>query len=307
MEHIETFLDTSTIHGLSWISGSRRLSKIFWIIVVIGGFSGAGYLISTSFKNWEQSPITTTVAILPMSEIKFPNITICPPKESFLNLNYAIMESKKIKLSDKTRQQLLDDAIGDFQEEYTTELMNNLTKIQDPDRYFNWYKGITEIRYPYYNYFTINYHLTNKIHTTAVKGNISIQYFGKIFDVAKIVGDLYSRIDIIPPRKYQWDYSGKLKIVLRLEKNAMSSLEFERLELYAGKKETIDAGLKHVTRNLSTIRELKISYYRKLFNQQLNTSQFDKMPGFRLTWFYNSNLEPIKKFSKDIKTNCFIR
>ena len=307
MEHIETFLDTSTIHGLSWISGSRRLSKIFWIIVVIGGFSGAGYLISTSFKNWEQSPITTTVAILPMSEIKFPNITICPPKESFLNLNYAIMESKKIKLSDKTRQQLLDDAIGDFQEEYTTELMNNLTKIQDPDRYFNWYKGITEIRYPYYSFFTINYRLTNRIHTTAVTGNISVPYFGEIFNMAKIVGDLYSRIDIIPPRKYQWDYSGKLKIVLRLEKNAMSSLEFERLELYAGKKETIDAGLKHVTRNLSTIRELKISYYRKLFNQQLNTSQFDKMPGFRLTWFYNSNLEPIKKFSKDIKTNCFIR
>ena len=263
MDQVKYFLDTSTIHGLSWISSTRRLVRYFWIIVVIASFSGAGYLIYESFNNWDQSPITTTVEILPISEIKFPNISVCPPKGSFLHLNYAIMESKKTNLSEKAREQLLHDAIDDFQERFTTELMNNLSKIQDPDRYFNWYKGITEIRYPYYSYFTINYHLTNKIHTTAVKGNISIQYFGEIFDMAKIVGDLYSRIDIIPPRKYQWDYSGKLKIVLKLEKNAMRSLEFERLELYADNKETIDAGLKHVTRNLSRKRELKISYYRK--------------------------------------------
>ena len=87
MEHVKTFLDTSTIHGLSWISGTKSWLRLFWILVVIGGFSGAGYLIYTSFNNWEQSPISTTIETLPISRIIFPNITVCPPKQLFLNLN----------------------------------------------------------------------------------------------------------------------------------------------------------------------------------------------------------------------------
>ena len=65
MDNIKTFFDTSTIHGLSWISGTRRWSRLFWILIVAGGFSGAGYLIYTSFDNWEKSPISTTVETRP--------------------------------------------------------------------------------------------------------------------------------------------------------------------------------------------------------------------------------------------------
>jgi len=80
MEHIKAFLDTSTIHGLSWISVSRKWSRLFWIMVVFGGFVGAGTLIYNSFHNWYQSPITTTIETLPISEITFPNVTVCPPE-----------------------------------------------------------------------------------------------------------------------------------------------------------------------------------------------------------------------------------
>ena len=128
-----------------------------------------------------------------------------------------------------------------------------------------------------------------------------------IFDMVKMDGDLYSIIEIIPPRKYEWDYSGKIRIVLKAEKNAMSSLEFERLELFANKNEVIDAGLEHITRNFSKIKELKITYKRKPINQKSSSSQFDMMPGFRLTWFYNSQMEPINKFGNDLKTKSFIR
>ena len=96
MEHIKTFLDTSTIHGLSWISSSTKWSKLIWILIVIGGFTGAGYLIYESFHNWQQSPITTTIETLPISEIIFPNVTVCPPKNSLLELNYDIMKANEI-------------------------------------------------------------------------------------------------------------------------------------------------------------------------------------------------------------------
>ena len=67
----------------------------------MGGFTGAGYLIAKSFDNWKQSPISTTIETLPISQITFPNVTVCPPKNSVLNLNYDVVESNnkyKIKI-----------------------------------------------------------------------------------------------------------------------------------------------------------------------------------------------------------------
>ena len=52
MESIRNFLESSTIHGLSYISTTRKYVRVFWILVVIGGFSGAGVLIFTAFQSW---------------------------------------------------------------------------------------------------------------------------------------------------------------------------------------------------------------------------------------------------------------
>ena len=45
MENIKLFLETSTIHGLSYIAGSRPWVRLFWIITVIAGFTLAGTLM----------------------------------------------------------------------------------------------------------------------------------------------------------------------------------------------------------------------------------------------------------------------
>ena len=56
MTSIRNFLEASTIHGLNYISTTKKLEKVFWIIVVIAGFTGAGVLIYTSFQTWADSP-----------------------------------------------------------------------------------------------------------------------------------------------------------------------------------------------------------------------------------------------------------
>ena len=150
MEHVKTFLDSSTIHGLSWISGTRKWSRIAWILIVIGGFTGAGFLIYESFSNWKQSPISTTIETLPISQITFPKITICPPKNLFLNLNYDIRQAKKIKLTNASRGKLFETAVNLFQNGTFHEIMRNLSILEDPDRYYNWYHGYTRLQYPFY-------------------------------------------------------------------------------------------------------------------------------------------------------------
>ena len=98
MEHIKQFLESSTIHGLNYISSTRKWSSFLWICIVIAGFSGAFYIISQSFLTWQESPIITTVDVLPMSQIKFPKVTVCPPRGTYTSLNYDIMLAEKITL-----------------------------------------------------------------------------------------------------------------------------------------------------------------------------------------------------------------
>ena len=66
MEEFRQYLESSTIHGLAYISLSGKwVAKIFWILVVIAGFTGAGYMIYQSFQDWNESPVKTTIETLP--------------------------------------------------------------------------------------------------------------------------------------------------------------------------------------------------------------------------------------------------
>ena len=60
MENVKEFLESSSIIGLSLIANSRRfVLKLFWILVVIGGFAWAFYMIFECFEDWKQKPIST--------------------------------------------------------------------------------------------------------------------------------------------------------------------------------------------------------------------------------------------------------
>ena len=84
MDGIKEFLESSTVHGLSYISSARnRPTKLFWISIVIMGFSTAGYLINNAFLGWKKSPIDTSIETFPISEVHFPKMVVCPPKVEF--------------------------------------------------------------------------------------------------------------------------------------------------------------------------------------------------------------------------------
>ena len=93
MKGVSTFLESSSIHGLHYISTTRKYVRLLWILVVIIGFLVASLLIKESFDSWSESPIKTTVETLPISTIKLPKVTVCPPKNTFTDLNYDLMMS----------------------------------------------------------------------------------------------------------------------------------------------------------------------------------------------------------------------
>ena len=109
MDSLKEFLETSTIHGLFYISSApSKRSKIFWLLVVIVGFSSAFYLINDSYNDWQASPIATSISTHPISELDFPTVTVCPPEDSNTALNYDLARARNITLTDKERQALVN-------------------------------------------------------------------------------------------------------------------------------------------------------------------------------------------------------
>ena len=103
MEGVRTFLESSTIHGLGYIPATRKLVKLFWMAVVITGFTCASTMIYQSFQDWQDNPVTTTIDTSPIKEITFPKVTVCPPKKTYTDLNYELLRIKNHTLDKHTR------------------------------------------------------------------------------------------------------------------------------------------------------------------------------------------------------------
>ena len=61
-------------------------------------------------------------------ELKFPNVTVCPPKNSVLNLNYDVVESNNKSLDKNMRESITEYAIEIIQNEFYHEIMRNMSK-----------------------------------------------------------------------------------------------------------------------------------------------------------------------------------
>ena len=109
MDILRDFLETSTIHGLAYISNvPSKTGKAVWLTIVIAGFCTAGYLISDSFKEWDETPIDTSISTHPIATLPLPIITICPPENSNTALNLDLVRAGGINLTKADRQDLVN-------------------------------------------------------------------------------------------------------------------------------------------------------------------------------------------------------
>ena len=71
---IREFLETSTLHGLVYISKAKSvLGKVLWAVSVVVSFCIASVLIYDSFADWSAQPVSTIISTHPIKDLKFPN------------------------------------------------------------------------------------------------------------------------------------------------------------------------------------------------------------------------------------------
>ena len=137
MDNIKEFLESTTIHGLTYISLTKKYVRLFWIIVVIAGFTGAGIMIYQSFQDWEENPVKTTEETLPITEITFPKVTVCPPKNTFTDLNFDLIKTRDMTMDDSITTELVNYAAELLYDDFHDSIMQNLSLLVDNDRYYN--------------------------------------------------------------------------------------------------------------------------------------------------------------------------
>ena len=108
MGAVKEFLERSTIHGLSFIRDAKSLGeKAFWVIIVTLGFGCSAYLIGNSYSEWMESPVSTVVTTKPISDLEFPEVTVCPPRGSNTVLNHVLKKMEDEKLDTWTLREHL--------------------------------------------------------------------------------------------------------------------------------------------------------------------------------------------------------
>ena len=82
---MDEYLEATTVHGFSYINRRNSLcTRIFWTVIIVAGFSMAGFLIVESLNDWESNQTITTLDSIatPIQEVQFPTVTVCPHEES---------------------------------------------------------------------------------------------------------------------------------------------------------------------------------------------------------------------------------
>ena len=265
MEVFRSFLESSTIHGLSYISSTKSNARFFWSLVVVAGFTGAIFIINASFQSWSESPIKTMVETIPIIELKFPKVTVCPPKNTFTDMNYDLMtkERENMTLTDEERNDILSFAA----EIILKDVVDNYTKLQEQNRFFNWYHGYTRFYSPKLGYTNL------LIETAATSGTFTSKHFGEKFKADLVEKKARYSITLKPPRSIE--NFENVTLHLKLEKISMTGLKLsEKDEISVFGLDTSNSGLTKFYKNFTPgaiPRELK-------FCRIIKTTKTETMP-----------------------------
>jgi len=243
VEGIRNFLESSTIHGLTYISVTRKYVRLFWIAIVIAGFTCAGVLICTSFQAWHDNPIKTTIETLPIRNIQFPKVTVCPPKNTYTNLNYDLMMTRNMTIDDETRKDIANYAMMLVNTPKFEELIRNMSMFHEENRYYNWYHDYSNVKLP--QYIEESTHRL-RLKTSAASGSVSLQNLEQIFDSKNL--SIEMNVNLFLPKK---DASKSDDIQLHLEIDRNKVTEGNGYESFTIGFKDQDSDTSHIIRNVT--------------------------------------------------------
>ena len=297
MDNFKLFLESSSIHGLAYISVTERLVKVFWILTIFTGFCGAILLISQSFEAWENNPVTTTIDTKPIVDISYPKVTVCPPKQSYTNLNYDIMKVGNTTIDyDLTEENNTAYLLLKSLEEYFLykdfeTVFKEMIHINEKNKYMNWYTGLTKVPESEVLSDILITSVKPEVKTYASTGTVSSPYFQDKFDSDKFKLKQTFDLDIENPDYDEaawWVTQGNISLVINYDVVD----NFECITVGDGK--CLDSSKNEFRIEQSNFQGIKVHFSRSFPQLNFNDWAAKRFTGFKVEWKY----EHIRKTNK---------
>ena len=138
-------------------------------------FLGAGFLIGKSYKEWQDNPIATTITTHPIDDLEFPQVTICPLKDSKTALYHDLVKAGNGILSEENRKTLRKAAYEIFIEQPHKGYAKTMLALSNKGNVDQVFQGLHSLPTPY------NDGSGLKIKMWDAKGTITTPWFGGDF------------------------------------------------------------------------------------------------------------------------------
>ena len=132
MNLLREFLTISTIHGFAHIGSAKSwVTRIFWVVIVGASFGAAIYLINSSYTEWVDSPVSSMTTTRPISELEFPEVTVCPPKGLNTVLNLVLEKVKDEKQTPGLKEKLKHFVHSNFVDKPSKMFARDMTHLMN--------------------------------------------------------------------------------------------------------------------------------------------------------------------------------
>ena len=127
----------------------NKLGKFAWCLVVFCCFSVAALLINDSYIDWQESPIATSITVLPLDGLDFPKVTVCPPKGTHTALNHDLVKANNESLTEEDKDTLKKLTFDMVMKPAQTEYIAVLVAAANSENLENVFKGFHSFPEPY--------------------------------------------------------------------------------------------------------------------------------------------------------------
>ena len=158
-------------------------------------------MIFESFSGWKESPVDTSVEIVDITDVRFPPVSVCPPKHTVTLLNYPL--SLNISNFDEDSRLKLIYYVDQIISEEAQRSFNRLKDHFEVNTFRNWFLGKSKISVEHLN---SDNQRVYRVVTAAEAGSITTPFFGESSEDAKIENDSvnHSRtLDVVQDDKLQ--------------------------------------------------------------------------------------------------------
>ena len=231
-------------------------------------------------------------------------MTVCPPKNTFTDLNYDLKQAENSTLTKEMR-----DIMFNFALVLIEDKMKNMHLMED-GRFFNLYHGYTKTRISYNSYNGLNF----VIFTSARSGVITTQHYGEEFKPEKVTKFCWLQVIVYLPEEEVNNENVTLHI--EIKKESMTKLSNDNYDGVNLDGLMLDEYQPNAYTNFTppcldctppTYRHIKLERSVST-SEDVETAKLHVMPGFQVRWWYTGEeILPERKYKDQLMTKHFVR